>query len=215
MDIIKTDGLNVICGRTGGGKSTLAKFIIFQLLKSRKVDNCIVFTMTPTDYEYLPPQCIHTLIKEEQLGLILNYQKNHPNLKMLIVFDDFIGAINFQWPICNVMNTQYRHHGLTVLYSVQYIYSIPPIVREVVDVTILFSQNTERSIRACYECFGQDFAKLADFQQFLSNRTQGYNFLIINNKITDKNKKFKQAVVDINRIPRGKIEFKEDKVEKK
>lgn len=210
-EIVKVNGMNVICGMTAGGKSTLIKFLIFKLLKDKKVDNCLVFTMTTTDYDYLPGGNVHTMITEEILARILNYQKLHSNLKLLLVFDDFIGAINFGWPICNVLNSQYRHYGLTLIYSTQYIYKIPPIVRENSDIVILFSQGTEKSIRACYECFGQDFERLSDFQDFLKNKTEGFNFLVINRKCSDRSRKHISAHVNIDTIPKGRIEFKEKK----
>ena len=73
----------------------------------------------------------------------------------------------------------YRHYNITCITATQYIYKIPPLFREQADIAIMFEQNTEKSIKACFETYGQHFENYKKWKNYLMKHTsKPYHCLI-------------------------------------
>ena len=180
--------MTIVVGSGGSGKTHLIKYIMCQEWASKAFDYLVVFTMNSDDYGYLDPDYIHTDFTNivRDVVAILKFQRDliRNGVTKRIVFDDVIGAINFNDPFWTMLNSQFRHFNLIIVYSVQYINKIPPVFRENAFRAIIFKQNSVRSVNACYESFGQRFFnKLVDFKAYLERSTNNRAFVVVNNKV--------------------------------
>lgn len=203
-------GLSIIAAKAGSGKTSLIKFGIFELARSQGVDYIYVFTSTPTDYEYLPPRYVISGYTTQKLAIIMNNQSNSRDKRLLLVFDDIIGSVDFfRDPLIAKLVTEFRHFNIGVIISTQYIYRISPVVRENAFTAVLFKQITFNAQKACYESYGGDFKKLKDFQEYMNQKLDAdFKFILINNKANRFEDRYLIRKVNIESLPRnGRISF--------
>ena len=185
-------GLTIITASCGSGKSHLIKYLLYAKSIQRQFDYCFVFTNTTEDYEFVDPT--HVILPlssdfvEEKLINILRIQKLNGGAtgtgnRCILIFDDCLGSIRFDSKVFTILNTQYRHFNVGLIYSTQYPNKLPPTIRECAYSAVIFKQHTLRSINANYESFGQRFFNtLKEFKSYIDSNTDNYSFVLVNNR---------------------------------
>ena len=214
MSFFNVPGLNILAAKPGAGKSSLIKFELYKGAQTKTYDYAIVFTKNIDDgYDkILDESYIYYNFDEKTFANILKFQKENNNgeikLRLLLIFDDVIGSINFNSKLMTILITRYRHFNIGVVFSTQYLHKIPPTIRECVSKSFIFYQETKSSLKACYDSYGQSFGSLKNFTEYLIKNTKDYQFIVINGKNKSISEKYEIKKVDVNTIPNNvKIEW--------
>jgi hypothetical protein len=156
------------------------------LARKRLINTIIVFTNTKgvsDDYDWLDENRVFNDNYEERLGGIFKFQEMHPHSQLLLVFDDVLGAVKLDSKNMTTLVTQFRHFRISWILSTQYLYKIPPVIRENVFHAALFACTTKRQLEAAYESYGAShFDTIKEWRAFMESCTGDYKFLFISNK---------------------------------
>jgi hypothetical protein len=214
MSFFTVPGLHILASKPEGGKSTLIKFELYKGAQQKTYDYAIIFTKNTDDgfEKIIDESYIYYNYKDSALAKILKFQKDKieegNSLKLLLIFDDVIGSIDFNFPLMTILITRYRHFNIGVVFSTQYLFKIPPTIRECASKAIMFYQKTKKSLNACYETYGQSFGTYKKFAEYLISNTKDYQFIVSNGKNSINTGKFEIKKIDIKTIPENtRIEF--------
>lgn len=189
MEAFRHPGLFLFAAPTNSGKTTLIRFILTEMAKKGIFAYGIVLTGTAglnNDYSYLPRKAV-SVFSEDRLRAFLRMQRDlaHERGKAppaFIVLDD-VANENFKKPLYNGLFTTFRHFNLSVFVSTQYIYRIPPTIREQAAICVAFHQNTGRSKEALWQTYGTAHKK-QEFYNKLDEATKEkyYALFMLNNE---------------------------------
>ena len=207
---IRSPSLNVVAGSCGLGKSHLVRYLAYTLAVQKKIDYAVYFSMTPEELDYVPPDFVHFSFDEGKLADLMRLQKRLKSegrpRSCLLVFDDCLGAVNFGSRLMTILVSQFRHYGLTVVFSTQYLYKIPPLLRECATYAFIFRQSTLRSIQAAYDSYGQRYRSLQEFKTHLERSTGDFGILWVDLRAMDPAAIYR-AVRAPARIPAFRLSF--------
>lgn len=192
MSSLKLPCVFLIAGAPGSGKSYLTKHLIYQYCKNRKFNHGLVITNTSFNdgYSFVPAKYVHSYYDEAVLQKFLDTQIESKEPAFLVL-DDCLGKAQFNSKFFMSFITTYRHYNITVFLTTQYIYAIPPVIRECCTYSYMFQQTTLRSNNALFETFGQCFENMKEFKAFLASHiTEEYGTVVCITQQGDKKKKY-------------------------
>ena len=208
MNKLITPNISLFAGSPGMGKSHLIRYLIYKFCKSGKFNYGIVFCPTAFNgaFDFISDKYVGNY-NEELLKKFMNYQEQSKK-PAFIIFDDCLGSIT------NINNnntltklfTCYRHFNITVLFSTQYIYKVPPVLRECSTYCFIFKQFNKRSISALYETFLYDKNTIDEAKRYIMENTENYHFILVNNKASNNKAKYIISVAP-NKIPKFFLDF--------
>lgn len=155
IDKIKTPSIIILSAGPGSGKSYTIKYLLYCLFKQKKLKYGVVFCPTNAmnnNYDYIDSKFVYPSFDEENLKKFLRFQKQHMQ-PAFIIFDDCIGSINFNSNLIIHLFTTFRHYNLTIFLATQYIYKVPPTLRECATYTFIFNVSNMRTIEALQETY--------------------------------------------------------------
>jgi hypothetical protein len=158
MSLVKEQSLNLICGAPASGKSHLIKYIVSTQIK-KTFDWVYVFTRTPTDYEFIKEEWVNPMYSDETIKKIMDFQTENKDKRLLLIFDDILGAINVNSGVFTELITRYRHYRLTIIFSAQYVNKVPPVFRECCMCCIVFRLTTKNAVQSTFESFASNYFK--------------------------------------------------------
>lgn len=176
----------MICARPRSGKSHAIKSIIYSACKQGRFNHGIVFCPSAYngDYDFMPQDHIYGYWDEEVLKRFVQRQealssRDRPAPPAFVILDDLVGSVKWNSDFMKSTITRYRHFNTTFIIASQYIYAIPPTIRECVTFAIVFKQTNNRSLKAIWETFfnEQDTFKLCG--EFIDRHAVGYKFLLV------------------------------------
>ena len=154
MSFFEIPGLTILASKPGGGKSTLIRFELYKGAQLKKYDYAIIFTKNADDNweQVIDSQFIYYNFSEKALAKILKFQLEHinENLRLLLIFDDVIGSIDFNSQLMTILITRYRHFNIELVFSTQYLFKIPPTIRVLLQSDYILPRNqkiNERLLR--------------------------------------------------------------------
>ena len=184
-----------IYGSPGSRKSHLIRHLLHQL--HPKLDIIFVFSGSYFNgfYQQFIDDDYVTAFSEDRLKRILHMAKDLKscgiNKQFVLVFDDCLGSTNWNNKTFNYMVNNHRHYNISLIIVSQYAKKIPPNFRENSMYAIIFAQRSRDAFEALYHSFGQDFSKLRDFKDFLTQHTAQYSALFIDNVTRSASNKHK------------------------
>lgn len=149
----------IIYGPSGSGKSLLLKKIILGMINNGGYRFVYLFgSYTNELSDIFGSEFCYPDVDKRILQKIKDLQKNN-NEKIIIVFDDVMGT-NFQGDkFFNGYFTECRHMGILIIFSVQHLNSLSPLIRRnVKHFFSLYIDNTalqylhERTSMSLSEC---------------------------------------------------------------
>lgn len=187
----------VIVGRTKSGKSTLLKYFTQKLKETLGITHVFIFTGTHglnpiyNDWsKYVYPLSMGRVkgLIQLQSELAERAQKN-PNMlfpKILVIVDDFVGAISFRkkevYESFNLLATQGRYRGIVTAYVAHKYTALTDIVREAAEYILVTKIGKNCILDGKIGIFGaqEDYDKPDDFFQDYNKYTkEKYSFMCV------------------------------------
>jgi hypothetical protein len=193
----------IICftAKRNSGKSQLLRYLV----QSSKHMFSKIFVICPTESvnhfysDLVPASNIFPQYKEEWVESLIskmteiNSGKNDKEAKhILLILDDCCSDSNFhQSKTLKKLATRGRHIKIAVMITCQYIYQIPPVIRNNCDY-IYVGQMNQQGLKLLTDEFLMGNIDKKGFVDLYHNNTNDYNFLVINNNSTTDNNDIKQ-----------------------
>ena len=133
---LKGPFFTIVAGIPNMGKSNFIKYIMLQNHEKYSANPFrygVVFTKTKFEgaYKFVPNKFVHSSYDPEVLQNFLKIQEDsEAKHRAFIIFDDCLDVKCFASQLFVDLVTQYRHWNISVLIATQYIYRVPPTVRE-------------------------------------------------------------------------------------
>jgi hypothetical protein len=106
---------------------------------------------------------------------------------ILLILDDCCSDSNFhQSKTLKKLATRGRHIKIAVMITCQYIYQIPPVIRNNCDF-IYVGQMNQQGLKLLTDEFLMGSIDKKEFVDLYHSNTNDYNFLVINNNSTTDN----------------------------
>ena len=189
------------CAKRNSGKSQLLRYLV----TCSKHQFSKVFVICPTESvnhfykDLVPYQNIFPQYKEEWVESLIskmteiNAGKNDKDAKhILLILDDCCSDSNFhQSKTLKKLATRGRHIKIAVMITCQYIYQIPPVIRNNCDY-IYVGQMNQQGLKLLTSEFLMGNISPKEFEDLYHSNTNDYNFLVINNNSTTDNNDIKQ-----------------------
>ena len=188
----------IICftAKRNSGKSQLLRYMVNC---SKKLFHK-VFVICPTEtvnhfYKDLVPKTnIISQYKEQWVESLIekmteiNSGKSDDEAKhILLILDDCCSDSNFhQSKTLKKLATRGRHIKIAVMITCQYIYQIPPVIRNNCDF-IYVGQMNQQGLKLLTDEFLMGSIDKKEFVDLYHSNTNDYNFLVINNNSTTDN----------------------------
>jgi len=189
------------CAKRNSGKSQLLRYLV----------NCSkdlfskIFVICPTESvnhfykDLVPAQNIFAQYKEEWVESLIakmtdiNSGKNDNDAKhILLILDDCCSDTKFHTSkTLKLLATRGRHIKIAVMITCQYIYQIPPVIRNNCDY-IYVGQMNQQGLKLLTDEFLMGNIDKKQFVDLYHSNTNDYNFLVINNNSTSDNNDIKQ-----------------------
>ena len=170
LGIPSTSSVSLIVAKSNSGKSHLIRYILTQWAIKKEFDYCFVFANTKFNhgYDYIEDGFVYGGMTSDELeGVIKKIVRKQLEVekvrgkkpKAVLVFDDCM-SYNFDSPFWRRIITEYRHYGLTLIFSVQYLVkAVPTIFREQATHVIIFRTENYNSIDALHKAFMLDISR--------------------------------------------------------
>lgn len=192
-------GFTILIGKPNSGKSHLLKYLLTLDHPDYSDDPIrygLIFTNTKfTGFweQMFPRDFIHPKFDPTALEALMNIQSQNPQNKCVVVFDDSLSQQGFASQLFLDLTTQYRHFGISIYISTQYIYKVNPTIRECSSYVAAFRLTTERSLKAAYDSFGSYFKNFDEFRKYVIDNTGNYQFIYYeaNSSKDDRNEIYK------------------------
>ena len=189
------------CAKRNSGKSQLLRYLV-TCSKNRFSK---IFAICPTESvnhfysDLIPASNIFPQYKEEWVESLIskmteiNSGKNDKEAKhILLILDDCCSDSNFhQSKTLKKLATRGRHIKIAVMITCQYIYQIPPVIRNNCDY-IYVGQMNQQGLKLLTDEFLMGNIDKKESVDLYHNNTNDYNFLVINNNSTTDNNDIKQ-----------------------
>ena len=196
MDFDIREKIICFCAKRASGKSRLLRYMV----------NCSkhlfhkIFVICPTETvnhfykDLVPKQNIFSQYKEQWVDNLItkmteiNSGKNDEDAKhILLILDDIASDTNLHMSkTLKRLCTRGRHIKIAVMFTVQYIYMAPPIIRNNCDY-IYVGQMNAQSVKLLTQEFLMGNISQGEFVDLYHSNTNDYNFLVINNNSTTDN----------------------------
>lgn len=213
MDL-KAPFASLIVGAPGRGKTTLIRYMLYSLCQMGTFNHGMVICPTADlhgSYNFVPQEYVRTSYDPDEVKEFMDLQKREissgKKIEAFLVLDDCLSAAHqFQSDLFVELVTTYRWLHISLFISTQYVFRIPPTVRECANYAFLFKMDTKRSLKAVYETFGQNFETEADFKKYLDSRTKDKAFVFYDKLIEKKEDNYMSFRAPTD-IPEFRLEY--------
>lgn len=174
------------CAKRGSGKSCLIKYLVS--CEKKLFDK--TYVICPTERvnhfysDIVPENCIFDHWSEAWVGTLIQkmtqLKSEGKNKHVLLILDDLVTDVNFgQSKTLKLLYSRGRHLNISVILSMQYINSIPPIARGNTDYFLVGQQNAYSIDLLVTEYMAGNIAK-KEFIEMYHLNTRDYRFFVIN-----------------------------------
>lgn len=192
MDFKLYGNRTIMLSKTNGGKSQLLKYILMKEIK--RFNKIFVFSLTePVNKFYsnfIDEKCIFNIINEKWINNLMNKMtelKNEGiNYNVLLIFDDMGNEEIMKSKKMKTLFTLGRHVNISIVILIQYLYMIPPTIRNNLSY-LMCGQVNKLSIDMIADEFNNSIISKQEFIKIYNENTKDYNFLIINNNSVKNN----------------------------
>jgi len=198
MNMIPDDGVILMIGRRGTGKSWLIKDLMWHK-RNMPVGTVISGTEGANAFysTIVPSLLVHDEFSSDIIGNSLKRQKaimkqinkdkevrgaSTLDRRAFVVMDDCM--YDTKWIHDRNIRDLFmngRHYGLLYIIALQYVLGIPPVLRGQVDYVFILRENQVSARKKIYEQFAGIFPSFELFCQIMDQCTEDYECLVIHN----------------------------------
>jgi len=204
MNRITKDNVIALLGRRGTGKSTLVKDILYHVR-----DLPVGTVISPTEEvnrfysNIIPPIFIHggfnpsivdkfvsrqKFITRKHVNEINKFGRSRIDPHAFIILDDCMYDDTWTRDSCiRFLFMNGRHIKALFLFTMQYPLGVPPALRTNIDYSFILKDNNTSNRKKIYEHYAGVFPKFEVFCEFMTQCTQNYECLVIDNTIDSNN----------------------------
>jgi len=195
------------------GKSYAIKHMCYDLYESNRIEKIFVFSGTAfnNDYSFIPSKFLTSEYTDNKLKQIITWQKNRiTNGKaknIMIIFDDMMNLTEkLTKPFWRKLISEYRHYKISLVFSVQYIKGVGPLMRDCARYVILFKTDSRLALQSIYDCFMTEMNSIKEVKKFLNtNLKEKYTFILID-RYSNKEDKYRLLKAP-DELPNYKLKY--------
>jgi len=197
----------LISGCSASGKSNLTKNLLMsKQFYGGRFDNVYIMSSTyyiNNDYEDVENvRFITTTYNEEFLQKVMDTQNEDDEKKGVLIIDDMASLLPASKNnLLSNLVFKARHLNLSIIFLVQYIYTLPKHLRTNMSNIIIFDSNQNKEIK----CLCEEFCGILSERDFMTVYryavNEPYSFLHIDHSCKDKYKQFRKGfdtILNIN-----------------
>lgn len=177
-------GVYLFVGRTGSGKTHILQHVAS--IMGRNFEVCFGFCPTrfAGNMDWIAKERCFEQFDQKKVELILDYQKKEVEAgtakDVLLVFDDVLGekTMKLYGDFVTKLSTCCRHYKITIFITAQYLFKVPPVLRENSKFVFICSADNPKEMKFLYDEYCRGLTKDM-FMKKLSDCTQNYNVLVI------------------------------------
>jgi hypothetical protein len=166
------------------------------------------------DYDWCPDEYVKDEYDEQKLQQYINKLRMYKKSKgyvppSFLILDDVLGAVSVYSNFWTQLISQFRHFNLTLIIASQSITSklTSTLLRECVNISVMFRSVFKNTIVASFESFGQLFENYDEFLNlYLKITGQKYHALLFINDKDSKEQSYFDYIAPPN-TPEFKIKF--------
>jgi hypothetical protein len=180
-----THTIDFFIGSPGSGKTTAISYTIAMKFQNGCFDSLVLCCAgdVDKDYPYIPEKLRAKRPYETAVERFIQHQekknKTGEAKKWLWIFDDCVGAINWNESALQRFIANHRKWNSDIIIATQYIFKIPPLIREAATRANIFEQQTKKSIEAIFDSYGQTFENYKAFKEYLMKTTNRKNHVFV------------------------------------
>ena len=204
---LEMPAMHLFVGMTKAGKSNLLKWILYEYSKKKLWHKIFVFCPTGTldnkgNYNEFIDKDFIFVDTDRYMSIfddIYDFQKKHNKRRILCIFDDCIGSVNFSKDFFTKIAISGRHYNISCIIATQYLKKINPVIRTNAATYFVFKTSAENI--DCLSDFNNEIKERQIFKsrlfEYISTR---YNCvrININSKIEKGLMFFKTLPMDID-----------------
>ncbi len=206
FDIKKLDksSVSLIIGKRECGKSCLMKDILLNHTNNPSI-TCISGSKQESNFHktYINESCVYSEYKDEIIEGIIetqknkyintNYDSNHDLKPDTVLLLDSVDQYNiFKNDSIREIFLNGRCYKISLVISIQYLLSLPPILRSNADFVFVFRENINEVVKKLYDNYFGQFKNLEEFRNTLNYYTNDYSCLVLD--MTSKSSNLQDCV---------------------
>jgi len=176
-------------GRRKTGKTVLLFDVLSHMNKYFDIGVAFCPTLSSRlDFQKIFPETmVYDDLDVDFIGSIIEHQKNCdrrnvPKRQLIMVFDDCMANPKlFNDPIMKDLAMNGRHYFITLIFTCQYLISLPTDFRAQVTYVLCTKEAMPKNQKRLHENYFGMFARVSDFATVLDESTRNYSALVLNN----------------------------------
>lgn len=209
-DQFKMGTFNYIVGRRQTGKTVLFRSLYRKIID--QIDEFFAFTLVKEEYTDLTHEK-HIFDDYDQLESLVSYFFRHPKTRRLVVIHNFDNRLMRMHSFQNLcMNS--RHMNVTLVFISDYPITLPPQIRNNVDIVFLCPESSKPFQQKLYSLFGGMIDSYHEFREIFVEATKDYHCFVIDVAKDHSYGQFKAEIVKKEDLPKKTKEVKFHKSDK-
>lgn len=206
VDPFPVNGIYLLLGLSGSGKSVLLNYLAYQMRK--KFDYAIGFSTTKfrNSLSFIPDELIYESFRPDIMEKIIQKQKASiqvgQEIHCAVFLDDVLGdsEMKLYGNLWRLLASSCRHYNMTIFLTSQYAFALPPIIRRNAMRIYITSAPCEEDVSVLFKEFGRRVSQ-ADFRKLIDRATEGFSCLQIDPKGKSPGEMYK-TITAAARLPR-------------
>lgn len=185
---IKDNRILLITGKRGTGKTTMVRWLVYQMRNRFDLAIAIGGTVASLQMfeEFMPKSLVYSLtdisIVEKLVKLAKLAVEHRKPRRILLLLDDFSYRKDLlRQPVFRELFMNGRNFGITLMLSAQYIMDLSPDLRSQIDYVFTFRELIHSNKKRLHEYFYGMIDNYNDFEQILNTFTKNFECLVMDN----------------------------------
>jgi hypothetical protein len=165
----------LILGPSESGKTNTLKHIVKN--NGHNFSYIMFFGKNENEETWLPQKRRKKKVSKKLLQSLWDKHKKNPRLKSLFIFDDILQEDFHRDPWWASFISTCRHQNMSLIFSIQYLKSVPPVIRDNCNKILIIHANN-RTTSALFELCGGS-RNIWEFKAFIQDHVTFGQFVLL------------------------------------